>query len=117
MELNKIRGPYDVNTLAAIALKTLRYREVREDIRKYTDEVMHVSKPKIEKFYREKGVKFAPSAANFHLIEAPGLYDFLKARNILVRPRSDPAGTVRVSIGTKEDTEKYIKAFKEFLQS
>lgn len=115
MELRKVRGPYDVSMPAAVAMKALRHRAVREDIKNYVDEVMKVSKPRLEKFYRENGIKFAPSVANFHLLEAPNLYEFMKTRSILIRPRSDPPNTVRVSIGTKENTEKYMQAFKEFL--
>ncbi len=118
-ELRKIRGPYDVNMPAAIAMRALRYPEVVEDIKAYVEEVMGVSKPMIEDFYIENGIKFFPSSAGFHLIEAPGLYDFLRTRDgqkILIRPRSDPPGTVRVSIGTREDTEKYIEAFGEYLK-
>ena len=115
-ELNKIRGPYDVGMLTVVALKSLRYKEVREDIKRYANETMHVSKPMVEKFYRENDIQFAPSAANFHLLSmSEKFYKFMKARSILVRPRSDPAGTVRVSIGTREDTEKYLEAFREFI--
>jgi len=116
-ELKKIRGPYDVAMPTVAALKSLRHSEVREDIKTYTDMVMNTSKPMIEKFYRDHGVKFAPSAANFHLLEEPGLYDFLKEkRQILVRPRSNPLNTVRVSIGVREDTEKYLEAYREYLR-
>lgn len=119
-ELRKIRGPYDVNMPASAAMKALRHPEVVEDIRDYVDEVMKVSKPMLEQFYREKGIKFFPSGAGFHLLEAASLYDFLRTRDrlrILVRPRADPPGTVRVSIGTREDTEKYIEALQEYLQA
>lgn len=118
-ELRKIRGPYDVNIMAAQAMKALRHPEVVEDIKAYVAEVMNVSKPILETFYDEHGVKYFPSGAGFHLLETPGLSDFLRSRDglqILVRPRSDPPGTVRVSIGTKGDTEKYIEAFEEFLK-
>ncbi len=118
-ELKKIRGPYDVNMPAAIAMRALRYPEVVEDIKAYVEEVMGVSKPMIEDFYIENGIKFFPSSAGFHLIEAPGLYDYLRTRDgqkILIRPRSDPPGTVRVSIGTREDIKKYIEAFGEYLK-
>lgn len=119
-ELRKVRGPYDVNMVAAAAMKALRYPEVAQDIMDYVSEVMTVSKPVLEEFYEENGIRFFPSVAGFHLLEAPGLYDFLRNRNglrILVRPRSDPPGTVRVSIGTREDTEKYIKALQEYLEA
>ena len=117
LELKKIRGPYDVGMLTVVALKSLRYKEVREDIKRYANEIMHASKPMVEKFYRENDIQFAPSAANFHLLSMPEkFYRFMKARSILVRPRSDPAGTVRVSIGTREDTDVYLEAIREFIE-
>lgn len=117
-ELRKIRGPYDLPTVTALAIKTLRHPEVVADISDYVREVMTVSKPMLERFYQENGIKFFPSSVGFHLlVEPPGFIDFLKDRNILVRRRPDPVGTVRVSIGTREDTEKYIEAFKEYLNT
>ena len=117
-ELMKIRGPYDVNMAAAAAMKALRHPEVVDDIKGYISEVMEVSKPTLEKFYEENGIKYYPSDAGFHLLEDKDrvLTNFLKSKEILVRPRSDPPGTVRVSIGTREDTRKYMEAFQEYLK-
>ena len=117
-ELRKIRGPYDVNMIASAAMMALREPEVVEDMKKYTREVMEVSKPMVEAFYRENGIEFFPSAAGFHLLqEPPGFIAFLEEKKILVTKRPEPKGTVRVSIGTEEDTRKYIEAFSEFLKS
>ncbi len=118
-ELRKIRGPYDVNMAAAAAMKALGKPEVVDDIKNYVSEVMNVSKPMLEEFYIKNGIRFFPSGANFHLIEDKDRHitDFLKPKGILVRPRSDPRGTVRVSIGTREDTRKYIEALQEYLNS
>lgn len=116
-ELRKIRGPYDLPTVTALAIKTLRHPEVVADIDAYVSEVMTVSKPMLEKFYRSNGIRFFPSSAGFHLLEEPPDFTgFLRGNNILVRRRPDPPGTVRVSIGTREDTEKYIQVFEEFLK-
>lgn len=117
-ELKKIKGPYDVSTLTAVALRALRYKKVREGITEYVTEVMQISKPMIEVFYRKHKIKFAPSSANFHLVEDKdgSIAVFLKSKKILVRPRSDPKGTVRISIGTREDTRKYLEAFQEYLK-
>ena len=116
-ELRKIRGPYDVNMAAAAAMKALRSPEVAADIKAYISEVMDVSKPMLEEFYTKNGIRFFPSGANFHLIEDRDRHitDFLKSKGILIRPRSDPPGTVRVSIGTREDTRKYLEALQEYL--
>lgn len=116
-ELSKIRGPYDVNMAAAAAMRALRNPEVVDDIRKYISEVMEISKPMLEAFYRGNGIKFFPSGAGFHLLQDNGLSEFMKSRNILIRLRSDPKGTVRVSIGTREDTRKYLEVFQEYLSA
>jgi len=118
-ELNKIRGPYDVNMVAAAAMQALRNPEVVADMKAYISEVMEFSKPMLEQFYTENGIRFFPSGANFHLIEDKdrALTNFLKTKGILIRPRSDPSGTVRVSIGTREDTRKYMEAFQEYLNA
>ena len=117
-QLRKIRGPYDLPTVTAVAIKTLRHPEVVADIKDYVNEVMTVSKPMLEDFYRRNEIKFFPSSAGFHLLEEPpGFIDFLKEeKNILVRRRPDPAGTVRVSIGTKKDTDVYLEAIREFIE-
>ena len=86
----------------------------------YVKEVMEVSKPLLESFLKEKGVDFWPSAANFILIkpaDQKACVDALKDRGILVRPRSGSPidGTVRMTIGPKEETERLIAALEEIL--
>ena len=118
--LKKIRGPYDINMPAVAAIMALKHPEVVEDMKAYVVEVMERLKPMLEDYYRANNIEFFPSGAGFHLIKAEGLYEFLKSDEslykILVRPRSDPKGTVRVSIGTRDDTVKYMAAFTEFLK-
>lgn len=116
-ELRKIRPPYSVNMAAVVAMKTLRYPEVVGDIKKYAHEVMKVSKPIVEEFYRKHGIRFSRSVANFHLIEDKDsdLSNFLALKGILTRPRSDPKNTLRVTIGRKKDTIRYLKAVQEYL--
>jgi histidinol-phosphate aminotransferase len=117
-ELKKIRGPYDVNMFAKsailAALKDKRYME------EYVKEVMEVSKPKLEKFLKKKGIFFYPSKANFLFLETKDSQDLiekLKSKGILVRPKPTPEGKegIRVSIGTLKDTQRFIKAFGEII--
>jgi len=117
-ELLKIRGPYDVNMFAKTAI--LAALEDPKYMENYVKEVMEKSKPKIEKFLREKGVFFYPSAANFLLLKVANpqeLIENLKLEGILVRPKSAPDGkkAIRVSIGTFKDTEQFIRVFKDIL--
>jgi len=116
-ELKKIRGPYDVNMFAKAAiLAALSDPKYVED---YIKEVMEKSKPKLEQFLRKKGIFFYPSAANFLLLRVTNsqkLIEGLKSQGILVRPKLSPDGkeAVRVTIGTLEDTERFIKALDTF---
>lgn len=112
-ELLKVRGPYDVNKLsvvaAAAALDDPSFME------EYVEEVLQVSRPMFLSFLEEKGITYWPTEANFVLIYPPDsklLYEQLHQEGILVRPRSGPGieGTVRITIGTKEDTERLIAA-------
>jgi len=115
-ELLKIRGPYDVNMFAKTAiLAALEDINYMED---YVREVMEKSKPKLEKFLKEKGVFFYPSQANFLLLKVRNpqkLLEGLKSKGVLVRPKTAPdrKEAIRVSIGTLEDTERFIRAFEE----
>lgn len=117
-ELLKIRGPYDVNMFAKMAiLAALSDIKYMED---YVKEVMEISKPKLEEFLKKKGIVFLPSLANFLLlkVEKPGkMMEKLKEKNILVRPKEWPDGqpAVRISIATLKDTNKLIKALDEVL--
>ena len=119
-ELLKIRGPYDVNMFAKIAILTaiadIKY------MKDYVKEVMEKSKPKLESFLKEKGIFFYSSKANFLLIIVPNpkeLMEKLREKGILVRPKSAPDGkeAVRISIGTLKDTERFIEVFKRILDN
>ena len=61
------------------------------------------------------------SAANFFLVKPPDqkkAFEVLKAEGILVRPREGEniEGTIRVSVGTLQDTERFIKAYLKMLE-
>ncbi len=115
-ELLKIRGPYDVNMFAKVAvLAALDDLGHTED---YVKEVMGKSKPKLEEFLKEKGISFYPSSANFLFLKvnnAQEIIEKLKFKGILVRPKVGPDDIegVRVSIGNLENTEHFIKVFDE----
>lgn len=118
-ELLKIRGPYDVNMFAKMAI--LAALDDAEYARNYIVEVMEKSKPKLEEFFRKNKVKFWQSAANFFLVKPTNqkkALEVLESEGILVRPREGPniEGTIRVSVGTQKDTEQFIKAYSKLLK-
>ncbi|GAG66394.1 unnamed protein product, partial [marine sediment metagenome] len=119
-QMLKIRGPYDVNMFAKAAitgaLNDLEYA------RKYWSEIMEKSKPKLEEYFRKNKIAFYPSDANFILIKPEyreRTLDHLKREGILVRPREGPQieGTLRISVGTLQDTERFIKAYSKLLRN
>lgn len=117
-EMKKVRGPYDVNMVAAVAasaaLDDVSYVE------SYVEEVVNEAKPLVESFFRENGVKFWPSGGNFILFrpgDADELNEFLDENGVRVRPSSgiNINGTLRVTIGTVDQMKRFISVYKKYL--
>lgn len=117
-EFLKIRGPYDVNMFAKTAI--LAALEDTKYIKDYTKEIMEKSKPKLEKFLREKGISFYPSCANFLLLKIQNsekVIEDLKSKGILVRLKKGPDKNTapRVSIGNKAETDRLIDTLNKIM--
>lgn len=106
--LLKVRGPYDVNQVAVVAVRSaLKYRST---IDSYIDEVMRVSKPLLEGFLLDKNISFWPSVANFLWVffeDAGAVELHLRRAGILVRPKADADGRMglRITLGTQQQTQ------------
>ena len=117
--LLNVRGPYDINQLAVVAIDAaLSNPEYTEN---YVREVMEVSKPMFEAFLDEQSIDYWPSVANFiwTFPEDPeGMEHHLRARGILVRPKADESGKtgLRVTLGCEQDTNLLINQLRNFLQ-
>ena len=119
-EVDKLRPPYNVNSLTLAAADfLLDHLEVLEAqaaaIRAERDRVQAV-------LAAVPGVTVFPSAANFLLLRvaAPDLvFAALKARGILIKnvAHAHPllAGCLRVTIGTPEENEAFLAALRESL--
>lgn len=114
--LNRIKPPYNVNTLSQEkAIEVLKQfdsnykKEVIDERDKMFDELNKLSF--VEKVF--------PSDANFLLAktkDANLLYDELLKQKIIIRNRTKEMlceNCVRISIGTKEENVKLIKALKD----
>lgn len=116
-QLLKIRGPYDVNQLAVIAVEAaLENPDYTKD---YVKEVMKKSKPALEKWCKGRKIEYWPSVANFLWTfppQASELADYLQSKNILVRPKKDALGRMglRINLGSMKQTEVLIKTLNEF---
>lgn len=119
-QLLKIRGPYDVNQLAIVAVEAAL--ENPDYTRDYVAEVMNESRPLLERWLDAHGVEYWPSEANFLWTfpdRAKELDSFLQQRNILVRPKADASGRLglRINLGTVEQTKKLLTALDNFYQA
>jgi histidinol-phosphate aminotransferase len=109
--LKKAQSPYSVNTMATLAARAaVRDRAYVEN---YVDEVL-AARARAYEGLHELGIKTFPSEANFilfHLGErAIPIRDALRERGVLVRDRSyEIPGCVRVTIGTREQIERFLE--------
>jgi histidinol-phosphate aminotransferase len=116
--LEKIRQPFNVNSLAqAAALAAL-------------DDTAHVQKTRdnntagrkfFEETFRRMGVEFIPSHANFILarvIEGRRVFEELQSCGVIVRPMASYGlpEWVRVSIGLPRENQRCARALKAILR-
>ena len=119
VEMMKVRGPYDINMPALCAAKAALKN--LNPLYSYVDEVMNISKPMLENYFKKEKIKFYPSQANFILFiprDASQTFEYLKNKNFLTRPRNDGLikDTIRVTLGTAQQTAEFINAYKKIIQ-
>lgn len=116
-QMLKVRGPYDVNMFACIAASAAL--DDQKNMKNYVREIMDKSKPALENFFRENNIEYFPSSANFILFKPKNLeaeVEKLRQKGVLVRPQKN-INMIRVSVGTREQTEKFIKIYKTIIKS
>ncbi len=118
LTLLNVRGPYDINQLALVAAKAAL--ENPDYTRDYVQEVMNESKPLMEKWLDNNKIVYWPSSANFIWMfpDSPEkLNKALVENGILVRPKANPEGEMglRITLGTKEQTERMIAVLESTL--
>ena len=113
--IEKVRAPYNLNSLSTyIATEALRQKERMFDYVKNIKE----EREKIYKALVDLGVKAYASGANFVFFKSDidDLQKKLVDKDVLIRKFSGKLdGYYRVSIGTKEQNEKFLEAFKEVM--
>jgi histidinol-phosphate aminotransferase len=116
-EVNKVRLPYNLNSLSQAAAEViLRRRDV-------IDSQVATLIDEREKLYTElsgmKGITAYPSKTNFILFRVEGagrIFDGLKERGILIRNMDSPGplkDCLRVTVGTPEENAEFLKTLKE----
>ena len=115
--LNRVRQPFNVNTLAQIAaIVALKDDEFLEQ----SYQMNKAGKEFLSKEFDAKGIAYVPSYTNFILFEmkeAAKVAEALLAKGVIVRPVASDGlpEHLRVSIGTPEENQRFITALKEVL--
>ena len=119
IHLQKIRGPYDVNVVAVFAAREqLKHPAHWQGIVKH---LLEESKPALEKFFDEHGVKYYSNNTNFMLVEPPdpaAACKYLRENKILVRPMGPPIShTFRMSLRMLPDMQRFMEVYSRFLNT
>ncbi len=117
--MNKIKPPYNINTLTINeAVNTLENKDEKERrVRTIISNRSFLEK-KLSQFKTVR--KIYPSDANFLLIRvenADELYNWLSHKNIIVRNRSTATGCencLRITVGTMNENEQLLDALHEY---
>ncbi len=110
-ELNKIREPFNTNTIAQMA--AVEALSDREHLKK-SIEINEEGKRFLYKELNMLGIQYIPTEANFIYIllniEAKKIYEALLRQGIIVRPVGDKE--IRVTIGMSEENRFFIEKLK-----
>jgi len=114
--LNKVREPFNVNSLAQVAAIAALKEE--EHLNKSVD-LVREEKDRFYSQFDEMGLTYIPSRTNFVLVNARRdsreVFDYLLKRGVIVREMSPWGidGFIRVNIGLREENEVFFEAFKD----
>ena len=116
--MERVRQPFNVNLLAQEgALAALD----DEEFLKKTIYIVEDGKRYLYEELKKIGLEYIPSVTNFFLIKVPGgarkIYELLLKKGIIVRSM-EAYGLpeyIRITVGLKEENEKFISALKEVL--
>ena len=116
--MNRIRQPFNVNSLGQVAALAALEDEghVLECVR-----MIEAGRHFLYDEFKNLGIRYVPSRANFILVDvgrsAADIYQKLLRQGVIVRPMT-PFGmetALRITVGTPEENRKLVKAMKTVL--
>jgi histidinol-phosphate aminotransferase len=115
---NRIRQPFNVNSLAQVAaLAALEDESHALECLRMIEAGRHY----LYDEFTAMGVKYAPSRANFILVDvgrsAMDVFHWLLKEGVIVRPMTSfgMESALRVTIGTPQENRRFVKALKKVL--
>ena len=118
-ELMKVKDSYNMNRLSMVAAVAALedYGWMRANVAR-----IRATRARLSAALHDLGYDVSPSQANFVVARRRGvsqqpLYEWLKARRILVRYFSEPelSDCVRISVGSDEEIDQLLAAVRQFL--
>ncbi len=116
--LNRIRGPFNINSLAqkaaVTALESESHLEICHNLNKKEKEFLY------QKF-DELGLEYIKTEANFMMVDtelpAADVFQKLQQRGVIIRPGNQFGmdSWIRVTVGTRADNEYFIRNLKKVL--
>jgi histidinol-phosphate aminotransferase len=113
--MNRIRQPFNVNSLAQVAALAALEDEahVQECVR-----MIEAGRHYLYDEFKALGLKYVPSRANFILVDvgrsAADIYQKLLRQGVIVRPLTSfgMESTLRITVGTPEENRRLVKALR-----
>jgi histidinol-phosphate aminotransferase len=117
--LNRVRQPFNVNTLALVAAAAAL--QDHEFLARSID-MNRLGMAQLTAAFQRLGIAYIPSCANFvtfHVREAARIHRALLGKGIIIRSLAsyDLPGSLRVTIGQPEENTRFIAALEAELQS
>ena len=117
-ELDKLRLPYNINTLTQASANFLL--QEKDEIEKNAQSILQQRSQLAEALNGIGGLSVYPSQANFILFKAAdsnNLFEFLKSQGVLIKNLSSAprlSDCLRVTVGTQEENSFFIDQVKKF---
>jgi histidinol-phosphate aminotransferase len=115
--MNRVRAPFNVSTLAQVAAAAALDDE--EHVRA-AQSLNRRERHRLTETLSARGLQVAPSQANFILIDvgrpARAVYEALLRKGVIVRPFASLPTSLRVTLGTERENDRFLSALFEVLR-
>jgi histidinol-phosphate aminotransferase len=113
-EMNKLRPPFNTNTLA----QTAAIHALKDDAHvRYSQEINEEGKIYLYREFKSLNIEYVPTEANFIYIllerDSNMFYNEMLKQGVIVRPVGPKE--IRATIGLHEENERFIKAIKKVI--
>jgi histidinol-phosphate aminotransferase len=114
--MNRVRAPFNVSSHAqAAAMAALEDHDHVQTARALNQK----ERKRVTETLTARGLSVAPSQANFILVDvkrpARAVYDALLQKGVIVRPFASLPTSLRVTLGTERENERFLGALAEVL--